>query len=707
MQTSSRVARKGLAAILAVSTIVWSVSLFAVPFAFATHSNGCLVLSGGTVWLVTNGQRRGFTSAEVFMSHGYNFGQVIAADSGDVALPVGPIMTYANGTLVKGPSDPLVYLVVNGQKRGFTSGSVFTGLGYSFANIQWAPVNTFNDLPTGANIDSTTITGLPMSGPGPQSTTCGSTPGNDGDLSGGAGDITVDGLSTLNTEEVGEGEDDVPVAAFEIEADEESDVEITSIKVELYQADTDLSQDLEDFASEVSVWMDGDEVGRADVEDFSETSDVFSKSISLDNAVIEAGETEEFTLAISALSNLDSADIASDEWWMGVSSMRFMDGEGVTTTESLTLDIDENADDATAGDDEVEREFSFATFATASDIEFQVSLSDNDEVNDAHVIDADATDDTDDVEVLAFTIEIDGDSDVTLDALPVEFTMVATTITDLDDSAIGGFHLLMDGDEVGTASLTDCATDSDCNTVGLTEDFVFEDLDLDLEAGEEYEFLVTVDLPGLDSVLDAGDTILATIDTTQLDQAEFDAEDSQGDALSAGATTGSAVSEASTIYDIAFNFELTDTSGEITTQGENGTTPTDDIATFTLTYEITPFDGDITVDKDCLEPQGDAPDQGTEFTITNGGSNTPTCSTSSTATTNPDDSNAWLIREGETETITLTVATSTVTADHFAKVYLTSINWDDLVTDTAPDLYFTAGLGEDNTSTPEVFINNN
>jgi hypothetical protein len=153
----SQKAKKAVAAGLALSTILWSVSFLALPAAFAApHSEGCLVNSGGTVYLVTGGQRRGFTSAEVFASHGYNFGQVVAANAEDVALPVGPIMVYADGSLVKGPNDPLVYLVANGQKRGFVSGSVFTGLGYSFANIQWAPVNTFQDLPTGANVESST-----------------------------------------------------------------------------------------------------------------------------------------------------------------------------------------------------------------------------------------------------------------------------------------------------------------------------------------------------------------------------------------------------------------------------------------------------------------------------------------------------------------------------------------------------------------------
>ena len=156
MQLSSK-ARKAVAAGLAASTILWaSVGMIPQFAAAAVHSDGCLVLSGGVVWLVTGGTRRGFTSAEVFMSHGYNFSQVVTASAEDVALPVGPIMTYADGTLVKGPSDPLVYLVTGGQKRGFTTGAVFTGLGFSFSNIQSAPANTFADLPTGANLDNAT-----------------------------------------------------------------------------------------------------------------------------------------------------------------------------------------------------------------------------------------------------------------------------------------------------------------------------------------------------------------------------------------------------------------------------------------------------------------------------------------------------------------------------------------------------------------------
>lgn len=156
MQLSST-ARRAMAAGLAVSTIVWSMAMFVMPVAFAApHGNGCLINQSGTIYLVENGVKRGFPSADVYASHGQNFGQVVTANSEDNSLPTGPVMVYRDGTLVKGPSDPLVYLVANGQKRGFISGSVYTGLGYSWANVRTAAVNTFADLPTGANLESAT-----------------------------------------------------------------------------------------------------------------------------------------------------------------------------------------------------------------------------------------------------------------------------------------------------------------------------------------------------------------------------------------------------------------------------------------------------------------------------------------------------------------------------------------------------------------------
>jgi len=150
-------ARRGMAIGLAASTVLMTAMTGLIPAAFAApHADGCNLLSSGTVYYKLGGQLRGFPSPEVFYSWGNGFGGVQQANSEDIALPMGPVMVYADGTLVKGPNDPLVYLVANGQKRGFTTGAVFTGLGFKFSNIQSAPANTFADLPTGSNLDSAT-----------------------------------------------------------------------------------------------------------------------------------------------------------------------------------------------------------------------------------------------------------------------------------------------------------------------------------------------------------------------------------------------------------------------------------------------------------------------------------------------------------------------------------------------------------------------
>src|SRR3989344_1534602 len=92
-------ARKAVAAGLSASTMLWAAAgVLPTIASAAVNSEGCVVLSGGVVWLITGGTRRGFTSAEVFQSSGYNFSQVVAASAEDVALPVGPVMTYADGT---------------------------------------------------------------------------------------------------------------------------------------------------------------------------------------------------------------------------------------------------------------------------------------------------------------------------------------------------------------------------------------------------------------------------------------------------------------------------------------------------------------------------------------------------------------------------------------------------------------------------------
>lgn len=108
------------------------------PAPAGTHPNGTLVLDGKTVYLIKDGKRVGFRNPEEYKSHGYSFGQAVAANAHDKAMPQAEFVEKAlEGTLVLDAQDgKTVYMVgANNTKRGFTSAAVFKALGYSFANL--------------------------------------------------------------------------------------------------------------------------------------------------------------------------------------------------------------------------------------------------------------------------------------------------------------------------------------------------------------------------------------------------------------------------------------------------------------------------------------------------------------------------------------------------------------------------------------------
>src|SRR3989344_4152685 len=99
------------------------------------HPNGTLILDDGTIYLVVNGKRRGFRNPEEYMSHGYKFSQAVPATAADKTLSSEeqPIEKALDGTLVLDKTDGrTIYMIADGKKRGFTSAEIFHGLGYQF-----------------------------------------------------------------------------------------------------------------------------------------------------------------------------------------------------------------------------------------------------------------------------------------------------------------------------------------------------------------------------------------------------------------------------------------------------------------------------------------------------------------------------------------------------------------------------------------------
>ncbi len=101
----------------------------------SAHPDGAVVLGkdGKTVYVTMGGRKRGFATPEEYNSHGFVFSDIIKANDADLNLLEGDVVPFADGTLVLDSSDgKTIYMIDDGTKRGFASAEVFNQLGYSF-----------------------------------------------------------------------------------------------------------------------------------------------------------------------------------------------------------------------------------------------------------------------------------------------------------------------------------------------------------------------------------------------------------------------------------------------------------------------------------------------------------------------------------------------------------------------------------------------
>lgn len=633
----------------------------------ATATKGTDV--SGECSLITGGMKAAFTSSAVFSGQGYSFSRAFYGDSSFLTKTSNIENASAQhrpGTLIN--NNGTIQLVVTGGLWGTPSMDVFNSWGWNIADV--VPANSADVLLSQTGVISARTAGQLS----PSATT--TEPGSgDCNIDGDAGDLTLTLLSTYSAESVGEGEEEVPVLAFDAEADNGSDIGVASVKVELEETVTSNSQDITDYIDEVVVMLDGEVVGSADAEDFSESSDRYSKSIALDEcAVIDAGDTGEFTIGITALNSLDSGDVDNDAWDVEIDSVRFEDGDGVTSTETPAADA-------------IDQAFDMDLFAGATDVEMKVSLSDDDTINLAHVIDIDDTEDTNDEVVLEFTIEADGDSDLNIQEIPA----VITTTGETDESVLtANAQLWFDGDSIAS------------DTIATLGAITFEDLDIDIEAGETATFQISVDIQDTAGAADNGDTVKAELTTTNVD--DIIAEDASGTRVVDGDASGSAVGGANALYDSGIMVEFVSGTAVRTAIADAATES--DTGEYAITFDVTAFDADARIDKSCETDNGsDAAGQGSVFdevmTAADTTGWTLPCSTSSAQSDTEDTSTDFEIDEDTTRTFTVTVA-YTPDEDSYLQVVLESINWG-TATDGSNANYYNFNMGD--FKTPNMFLN--
>lgn len=531
---------------------------------------------------------------------------------------------------------------------------------------------------------------------------CGTTPTTPGTpttpttptgLEGGEGQfVDIDNLSAEVEDEVNEGNEE-NVFGVELDA-EDSDLSIERVDVDftLEDADSALSDNLDDYITEVSLILDGKTLATLDVDeadindagdgDFTAAAneqDVYSFRFTGLNGVVREGDTGKIYVAVKAVGNIDSTDSAAD-WYVLIpdDGIRAVDAAGISETYVGEADLDEE-------------NFSVVE-ADAGDIDLAAPQADNED----RILSLNADTTTDNVEIMVFTLESQtSDNNVTEIEIDLATTSATTT---LFSSVISQLKLYQGSTLLATEDVSINATDPS-GTV------LFDNLDVDINEDEEVEFTVKADFYD-DADEREGFSFKATVDASQIE-----AEDSEGDDITVTGDVDGADLELRTTG-ISVSFVSASEERSVATIAGSA-----DTADLEIVFDIMAVgDDDIYVEGD-LATQGIIPAVGVDglmwATTTNSTSDTGTSTTltptlSATGDASTDDTSGsdqdFFIESGETRRFTFRVSIPAGTDNSSIGARITGIKWgttdaddnmnnlydfdlDDYKTDTLTGLY--------------------
>ncbi|MBU4369314.1 hypothetical protein KKG58_00955 [Patescibacteria group bacterium] len=87
------------------------------------------------VYLIESGKKRAFTSGEVFERIGFKWEDVIEIPYNETYIDGDPVAGRLDGILIKYVDQPGVYLIEYAKKRAFASGEVFEALGFKWDDV--------------------------------------------------------------------------------------------------------------------------------------------------------------------------------------------------------------------------------------------------------------------------------------------------------------------------------------------------------------------------------------------------------------------------------------------------------------------------------------------------------------------------------------------------------------------------------------------
>ena len=464
-------------------------------------------------------------------------------------------------------------------------------------------------------------------------------------------DVTLGGEASLTTFEVSDGEDaddveegseDMEVAEFAIEFNN-GDAMITRLDVGLnIAADANDDNDPWDNLDEVSLWVDGEEVGRVDASDEDEYLDDTANTASLrfSGLDIVAMEDEEITVivAVSVQNNIDGVSDGVDVEVRAL-SMRFVDGDDVTSTETSYGDMEDDYTGASA-------DFTIDEEGAGDDLD----LASSSDEPDARTLALDEND-NEEYEIFAFELDAD-DSDGDIDINEIVIDMVLSSTTGAIDDVVNDFRIEIDGESFNAESYVGTAS-----TTSVTFDI---DGDFTVEAGETATVVVFAEFEDMDSAsLYQGVTITASVDKT-----DIDAEGVEDITIGGSDQNG----EAQTLRSVGLSADFDAAASDTSTSGNT--------LTMEFVVDVTAFGEDLVLT---------AADFNYATSVPAGATPTINVTLDATSPADEDPAGTFTLDEGDSAEYTFTVYITTLDAGDAGLYTVTLEDVDGEIVDEALD----------------------
>jgi hypothetical protein len=358
-------------------------------------------------------------------------------------------------------------------------------------------------------------------------------------ISGPEGNLTnVNRLGSYNSTKVSEGEADVKVYGVEMIA-KDGDQKIDGFNVAFYNSNGSSSKKFTKYATEVSVWLDGVEIGRKLASQFSDdASDVYTYRFSGMNGIVKMNQKSQLVVAVSSTGSMDSTDATNEAWAIEAGT-----AVGGSNTNYISA-ASANGRYRDFGGDLASSTIDFQKAGgVLSDQKFKVVTSSSNPA--AQTIQVSQTADTNDVLLLAMDVKAENGAMV-LQKLPVTIGAVDGTLDGFvpyTNGIIKSIKLYANGVKIADESVPQDGTDS------ATETIIFGNsskLGYKIASNATVKFEVRADLNDTENTgvigtdFDNGDKVAVSFTGTNLTNSTVELDNFNQDTVSnrSGSATG-------------------------------------------------------------------------------------------------------------------------------------------------------------------------